>query len=194
MNYKFDQFYLKYVPILLAILLHAVLFLLYSGFLSQKINHITKTDVITKEPIHAVIINEKQKSNVMSANAMLANNTALKQPLAQPLISENPQYKQLTENQKIIAEYQMKILKAIAAQWVKIPDSTDRSLYCVYTIQLAPSGDVMGVKLVQSSGDPALDRAAETAIYKASPLPVPRDPINFGPFRRFTIQLIPRPL
>lgn len=184
LNYKLDQFYIKYLPVMLSVFLHAVLVLLYGGFFFQKINHLTKTRVTTKEPMHAVIINE-------AAFAAHAAN-GMNQQLAQQLISENPQYKQLTENQKIINEYQIKIIKAIAAQWVKLPNNTDRSLYCIYTIYLAPSGDVMGVKLVQGSGDPALDHAAETAIYRASPLPVPSDPVNFSPFRRFTLQLIPQ--
>jgi colicin import membrane protein len=45
----------------------------------------------------------------------------------------------------------------------------------VFKIDLLPSGDVLGVKLVKSSGIPAFDDAVEKAINKASPLPKKKD-------------------
>ncbi|MDR3322654.1 MAG: TonB C-terminal domain-containing protein [Zoogloeaceae bacterium] len=49
----------------------------------------------------------------------------------------------------------------------------------VFEITLLPTGEVMGVRLKQSSGNAALDIAIERAIQKSSPLPKPDDPAAF---------------
>jgi TonB family protein len=41
--------------------------------------------------------------------------------------------------------------------------------------ELLPTGEVFDVRLVKSSGVDSYDKAAESAIHKASPLPVPKD-------------------
>lgn len=43
----------------------------------------------------------------------------------------------------------------------------------VMNVRLSPSGDVLSVRVVKPSGDERYDRAVETAIYQASPLPIP---------------------
>lgn len=45
----------------------------------------------------------------------------------------------------------------------------------VYKIDLLPSGEVLGVKKIKSSGIPAYDLAVENAIAKSSPLPRKKD-------------------
>jgi colicin import membrane protein len=45
----------------------------------------------------------------------------------------------------------------------------------VYTISQLPSGEVLGVRRVKSSGVPAYDTAIESAIRNASPLPKRKD-------------------
>lgn len=47
------------------------------------------------------------------------------------------------------------------------------------------------VTLTRSSGDPLLDRSAQTAIYKASPLPVPTDSETFNLFRDISLTVRP---
>ncbi|MDK2779364.1 MAG: cell envelope integrity protein TolA [Pseudomonadota bacterium] len=59
-------------------------------------------------------------------------------------------------------------------------------------ITLVPTGEVIDVRIIQSSGNAALDRSVEQAIRKASPLPVPQDPRVFEQsFRNFTIKFRP---
>ena len=77
-----------------------------------------------------------------------------------------------------LAKYTKLIRQAIAAQWI-IPASASRAAYCVLDIQLGVGGVVNAVQVKQSSGDRVLDRSAMTAVYKASPLPVPADPQLF---------------
>ena len=40
-------------------------------------------------------------------------------------------------------------------------------------IKVSPSGDVQSVRTIESSGNVQYDRSVETAVYKASPLPIP---------------------
>jgi len=60
-----------------------------------------------------------------------------------------------------------------------------------FRIRLAPDGMVLQVSLTRSSGDPLLDRSAQTAIYKASPLPVPTDAETFNLFRDISLTVRP---
>jgi len=42
-------------------------------------------------------------------------------------------------------------------------------------VRLLPTGEVLSVKVTQSSGNPAYDEAVVRAIEKSSPLPLPDD-------------------
>lgn len=60
------------------------------------------------------------------------------------------------------------------------------------SITLVPTGQVINVKITRSSGNAALDRSVEQAIFKASPLPVPKDPRVFEKsFRNLTMKFRP---
>lgn len=92
--------------------------------------------------------------------------------------------------QGVVDHYQAMILQAISQQWM-VPSGIDKSLSCTLSIQLAPDGTVLNVSLVKGSGNVLLDRSAVAAVYKASPLPVPKDADAFESFRN--INLIVRP-
>ena len=47
------------------------------------------------------------------------------------------------------------------------------------------------MSLIRSSGDPILDRSAQLAIYKASPLPVPHDLVAFNIFKDINLTVRP---
>lgn len=90
----------------------------------------------------------------------------------------------------IVNKYKALIVNAIGQNWI-LPDNVDKRADCKFEIKIAPGGVVMDVKLVHSSGNSILDRSAQTAIYKASPLPVPSDPEAFNIFR--VVRLTVRP-
>ncbi|HVY53256.1 MAG TPA: cell envelope integrity protein TolA [Gammaproteobacteria bacterium] len=92
--------------------------------------------------------------------------------------------------QGIIDKYRALILQAIAQQWV-IPSHVNKRLTCELLIKLAPSGTVLEVAIIKSSGDILLDRSARAAVFKASPLPVPTDTHSFEPFREFVLKVKP---
>ncbi len=58
-------------------------------------------------------------------------------------------------------------------------------------VRVAPGGTVLDVQVIKKSGNEALDRSAVSAVYRASPLPVPTDPAVFESFRE--LRLILRP-
>lgn len=89
-----------------------------------------------------------------------------------------------------VQKYKVLILQAISKEWI-LPANINSQLSCEFRIRLAPDGTVILAQLSRSSGDMILDRSAETAINKASPLPVPEDKELFELFR--DIQLTVRP-
>lgn len=90
----------------------------------------------------------------------------------------------------VVDKYKALIIDAISRQWI-LPDNVDHSLSSQFRIRLAPDGGVLEVSLIRSSGDPILDRSAQTAIYKASPLPVPGDSTTFNLFRDISLTVRP---
>ncbi|KTD17158.1 cell envelope integrity protein TolA [Legionella jordanis] len=89
-----------------------------------------------------------------------------------------------------VDKYKSMIVNAISRQWI-LPDNVSNGLSSQFRIRLAPDGAVLEVTLTRSSGDPVLDRSAQTAIYKASPLPVPSDPATFDIFRDISLTVRP---
>lgn len=89
-----------------------------------------------------------------------------------------------------VDKYKAMIINAISQRWI-LPDNVDSRLSSQFRIRLAPDGAVMEVSLTRSSGDAILDRSAQTAIYKASPLPVPSDPATFDLFRDISLTVRP---
>ncbi len=88
-----------------------------------------------------------------------------------------------------INRYTAQITQAIGEHWI-IPVGADPSLSCRLDITLAEGGEVLSVNLVRSSGNPALDRSAVTAVLQASPLPVPTG-ADFSLFRHIRLTVRP---
>lgn len=89
-----------------------------------------------------------------------------------------------------VDKYKAMIVNAIGRKWI-LPDNVNNHLSSQFRIRLAPNGTVLEVNLTRSSGDAILDRSAQTAIYKASPLPVPTDPGTFNLFRDISLTVRP---
>jgi len=103
------------------------------------------------------------------------------QALQQQLAAEQAGMEQ-SRVQGVVAEYIGYIQERIQRSWLRPPGSAE-GLSCVVQVSLIPGGEVARVQIVQSSGDPVFDRSVETAVYKASPLPLPPDAALFKNFR-----------
>lgn len=84
--------------------------------------------------------------------------------------------------QSIVDQYIEIIKQKVTRNWFK-PAGAEEGLSCTVSVRLIPGGEVLDVKIVTSSGDPVFDRSVETAVLKASPLPLPPDTSLFERFR-----------
>ena len=60
------------------------------------------------------------------------------------------------------------IQQAVQETWSR-PPSARNGMRAVLQIRMLPTGEVLGAVITQSSGDPAFDRSAENALYRAAP-------------------------
>jgi len=89
------------------------------------------------------------------------------------------------------SEYTALIRDQIISVW-RYPPAVDADMEVTLRLGLVPTGEVVQVQIIRSSGNQALDRSVEQAIYKASPLPVPSDIAVFEQnFRNFTMKFRP---
>ena len=90
--------------------------------------------------------------------------------------------------------YMDAINRAIVAQWSR-PPSARNDMKARFRVELVPSGELLGVMLLETSGNAAFDRSAEIAIRKAGPFEMPPDNDVFeAHFRRFTLLFNPQDL
>lgn len=94
------------------------------------------------------------------------------------------------QTQGEIDKYKALIIQAIAQEWI-VPDDVDKNTSCKLLVNLGPGGVVLRVQILQPSNNSLLDRSAQNAVWKASPLPVPKDNNLLDNFR--SIQLTVRP-
>jgi colicin import membrane protein len=81
-----------------------------------------------------------------------------------------------------INRYRVLIKQEVTRHW-NIPATAAQDLVCEVKVRLIPSGDVVDVQIIKSSGDPAFDNSVEKAVYRAAPLSVP--PVESGLFEEF---------
>lgn len=130
---------------------------------------------------------EKLKAEKLAQQKREAEEKALEKEFAQKFREMAGRQKQI---QSEIERYTQLITQAVGRHWI-LPENFDEKTYCIFIIKLAPNGSVLDVKLVRSSGDELLDRSARSAVYKASPLPVPKDPEVFATFREIRLKVRP---
>ena len=69
------------------------------------------------------------------------------------------------DNEKLTASYSAYIMERIEANWNR-PPSARRGMEVALIIQLVPTGQVISVTMVKSSGSEAFDRSAQQAVHK----------------------------
>jgi len=99
------------------------------------------------------------------------------QALAQKLAEE-----QAKREQRLLDQYRMEyivdIKSAVEHNWIR-PAGTEPGLKCKLKVTQIPSGEVVDVSVIVSSGNSTFDRSAVAAVFKSSPLPSPRDSSAF---------------
>jgi len=73
-----------------------------------------------------------------------------------------------------LAVYMFAIRQTIERHWVR-PANAEVGLECIVNVQQLPGGEVINVSIGRCNGDETVKRSIESAVYKSSPLPSPRD-------------------
>jgi colicin import membrane protein len=90
-------------------------------------------------------------------------------------------------NARALEQYISRIRAKVRGNWILPPDLKGNP-EAVFVVVQIPTGEVLSVKLVRSSGMPAYDDAVERAILKSSPLPRPDRPELFSRELRLTFR------
>ncbi len=83
--------------------------------------------------------------------------------------------------------YIFAIQQKIKRNWVR-PANAEVGLDCVISVQQTAGGEVTKVDFGSCNGDATIRRSIEAAVFKASPLPAPRDPSVFDRDIRLTFR------
>jgi colicin import membrane protein len=93
-----------------------------------------------------------------------------------------------------VGSYEADLMARIVSQWSR-PPSARNDMSCDLRLALVPTGELVSVTLVRSSGNAAFDRSAELAVRRAAPFQVPEDPAVFDAyFRSVTVTFSPNDL
>lgn len=150
-----------------------------------------KKEVVQQKKVKDKQVKEKQKQKELEK----AFEKELQAQSAKALQQQRAEERRIASAQAakmrgIVDKYKALITQAIAQHWL-VPNGVDKSLTSQLLIRVAPGGTVLDVQIVKSSGDDALDRSARTAVFKASPLPVPTEHEEFEAFRQFILKVKP---
>lgn len=135
---------------------------------------------------------EKEKQDALRKQ----REKAARDDLAKTLSEDEEADSTNTEGQ-LVQSYQGAIQESVQRRWSR-PPSARNGMHCVLTISLIPTGEVVDVQVLKSSGDDAFDRSAINAVKKASPfseLQALKGGAEFEKnFRRFQLDFIPEDL
>lgn len=110
--------------------------------------------------------------------------------LSLALVGEQNARKAVTDDEKAMA-YVSQIQWEIIENWSR-PPSARNGMETILRVRLVPTGEVVDVKVEESSGNDAFDRSAILAVRKSGRFVVPSDSLRFErDFRVFTVLFRP---
>ncbi len=99
-----------------------------------------------------------------------------------------------TQAEAASASYIGAIIRQIERHWSR-PPSARRGMQVEVLINLVPTGELVSISIVRSSGNAAFDRSAELAVRQAAPFQVPDNPALFEQrFRQLRLLFTPEDL
>ena len=81
-------------------------------------------------------------------------------------------------NSNEMLAYQAAMQQKVVRNWVR-PATAPDNLECFVAVSQLPNGEVTRVQVRQCNGDDVVVRSIEAAVRRASPLPLPSNPILF---------------
>jgi len=129
---------------------------------------------------------EQEAKRKAEAKAEAARQREAEQALQAQLAEEAAQ----ARAQSALSEFIPYIQEKVQNNWLR-PLGSPPGLSCVIQVKLIPGGEVVGTRVVRSSGNQLFDESVERAVQKASPLPLPDDPALFKYFREINFNFVP---
>jgi len=102
------------------------------------------------------------------ASAQVARETDLQQSLA----VEERRSKALRSGE--LAKYKAAVSQKVERNWIR-PAVLPANLDCLVAVEQLPTGDVVRAEVMSCNGDDSVRRSIESAVLRASPLPLPSD-------------------
>ena len=116
-----------------------------------------------------------------------------RQSFAQALESEASELAE-GDDAAVAASFRFGIYQRVVANWSR-PPSARNGMQARLQVELIPTGEVVGVTVVESSGSAVFDRSAEAAVRRARDFEVPGESEVFERyFRRFSLLFRPEDL
>jgi len=136
---------------------------------------------------------QQQADETRDAATLEAERKNMEQGLAMAVQDEQEYRKAVTDDEKAMA-YVAQIQREIVQNWSR-PPSARNGMEALLKVHLVPTGEVVDVALVKSSGNDAFDRSAVLAVQKAGRFMVPSDSSQFERnFRQFEVLFRPEDL
>jgi colicin import membrane protein len=122
---------------------------------------------------------ERRKAEEAQRKAAEAQRKAAAERLARELAA--------TAREKALAEYIARIRQKVRSNWI-LPQDLSGNPEAIFEVIQLPTGEVISVKVLKPSGNPAYDAAVERAILKSSPLPLPSARNDFSRVLKLTFK------
>lgn len=135
-----------------------------------------------------------RKAKEEAVKALEAQRRADEDRMRQELLAEELKREDAARAKKemtVVQQYTAMILEKINVSWL-IPPTAKKGMFCIVSMRLMPTGDVLSFSIIKSSGDSIFDRSVETAVRKAVPLPLPPDKALFRHFREIELRIEPK--
>jgi colicin import membrane protein len=97
---------------------------------------------------------------------------------------------QQAARQTEINRYIALIRNKVSQNWLQL--GFQKGLKCTVQVNLIPSGDVVNARVTVSSGNAQFDDSVLKAVHKASPLPLPKDPVLLNEMRVINFEFEPK--
>ena len=133
---------------------------------------------------------EEKKKAEAEAEAARQRDEAARREAEAALQEQLRAEQELARANSALSEFIPYIQDKVQRNWLRPPGSP-QGLACLVKVRLIPGGEVASVNVVRSSGDPVFDRSVESAVLKASPLPLPSDATLFNHFREINFNFDP---
>ena len=141
---------------------------------------------IKKRKEEKIKLEQENKKKIKEKEQKIAAEKKKEEKILQEQLDAELEAEQQERDLTVIQKYQILIRREVNSNFnkVNLPDG----LECVILIRMLEGGKVVEASIEKSSGNVLFDRRATTAVYSASPLPVPEEIRLFKKMRtiRFT--------